>query len=406
MPQDPSPAPTATERLEGRGLACPACDADGATVFLRRSGVPVHQNLLFSSPEAAREMERGSLRLACCGPCGFVFNADFDPAKLTYGTTYESAQTWSPTFRTHLDALAKELVSHHGLDSGYVVEVGCGAGGFLRLLAEAPGSRLTGHGYDPAYRGPERDLDGRLRFTRAFFQGDESASADAVISRHVIEHVQRPMDFLEAAARALAPSPQGRLILETPCVEWIFRHGAVWDFFYEHCSYFSSGSLATACARAGLGQVDVRHEFEGQYLWAVASAGEGDARPDAPTLSDAQRFGEAEQEGLRAAARSLRAAADRGPTFLWGAGAKGVTFANLVDPDRELIAGVVDINPRKQGGFLPGTGHPILDPESLEEHAVATVALMNPNYRAEIEAALAQCRPVVTLMDIEHLSEA
>ncbi|MFD1690786.1 hypothetical protein ACFSHR_02120 [Azotobacter chroococcum] len=39
-----------------------------------------------------------------------------------------------------------------------------------------------------------------------------------------------------------------------------------------------------------------------------------------------------------------------GKVSLWGAGAKGATFANLIDPDCSLIECVVDLNPRKQGG--------------------------------------------------------
>ena len=59
------------------------------------------------------------------------------------------------------------------------------------------------------------------------------------------------------------------------------------------------------------------------------------------------------------------------------------TFANLVDPDGVTLDCVVDVNPNKQGGFIPGTGHSIVAPEALSERNIRNVILMNPNYRLE-----------------------
>ena len=44
---------------------------------------------------------------------------------------------------------------------------------------------------------------------------------------------------------------------------------------------------------------------------------------------------------------------------------------------------VVDVNPNKQGAFIPGTGHPIVAPEALSARNIRNVILMNPNYRLE-----------------------
>ena len=56
---------------------------------------------------------------------------------------------------------------------------------------------------------------------------------------------------------------------------------------------------------------------------------------------------------------------------LWGGGAKAITFLNLLDPEsKRAIKQVVDINPRKAGAFIAGTGHPILrfERESRREY--------------------------------------
>jgi len=77
-------------------------------------------------------------------------------------------------------------------------------------------------------------------------------------------------------------------------------------------------------------------------------------------------------------------ARQEGPVAVWGAGAKGVTFAFLVDPDASLLDHAIDVNPLKQGHFLPGTGLPVISPEASAMRKPRTVFVMNPNYLSEI----------------------
>ncbi len=89
-----------------------------------------------------------------------------------------------------------------------------------------------------------------------------------------------------------------------------------------------------------------------------------------------------------------------GGVAVWGAGAKGVTFAGLVDPQESQVDCVVDINPRKQGRFLPGTGHPIVPPAALRELGVKTVLVLNPNYVPEIRLLLDELNLDVVVIDV------
>jgi hypothetical protein len=77
-----------------------------------------------------------------------------------------------------------------------------------------------------------------------------------------------------------------------------------------------------------------------------------------------------------------------GGVAVWGAGAKGATFCNLVDPECRLIACVIDVNPAKHGKFVAGTGHRILAPEQLDAEGVAAALVLNPNYVREISERL------------------
>jgi hypothetical protein len=72
---------------------------------------------------------------------------------------------------------------------------------------------------------------------------------------------------------------------------------------------------------------------------------------------------------------------------VWGGGSKAVSFLTALELGDEISC-VVDINPRKQGTFVPGTGHPIVAPEALSEFLPHVVFVMNPVYRSEIAAEL------------------
>ena len=84
-----------------------------------------------------------------------------------------------------------------------------------------------------------------------------------------------------------------------------------------------------------------------------------------------------------------RYARDGWRVALWGAGSKGVTFLNTVDRG-ELIGAVVDLNPRKHGKHVAGTGQVVEPPESLVGHGVDAILVANPVYEEEIRQRCSQ----------------
>jgi hypothetical protein len=360
--------------------------------------VPAHQNLLFPTPAAARAAARGTLDLRVCRRCGFVTNAAFDPARLDYGPAYENSQDCSPAFAAYLDGLADRIVTGRGVRTGRVVEVGCGKGAFLTKLLSHPENRCEAVGFDPSHVGPDTALGGRLRFVKAFYGPATAAPADAVVCRHVVEHVADPLGLLRAI-RAGIGAGRAKVFLETPCVEWILRRRVPWDLFYEHCSLFTAHSLGLAFTRAGFAVTGITHVFGGQYLWAEAETGRGDW-PEVEVETPALAAAFAADEERRVARWADLLGNLPGPVCVWGAGAKGATFCHLADPAARRVAAVVDVNPAKQGRFLAGTGHPIVAPDRAAELGAASVVVLNPNYTAEVAAALGRRGSPAAVIDL------
>jgi len=88
-----------------------------------------------------------------------------------------------------------------------------------------------------------------------------------------------------------------------------------------------------------------------------------------------------------------------GTLAIWGAGAKGVTFVNLIDPKREYIDCIIDVNVNKQGKFLPGTGHPIINYKEIPSKKINKVILMNPNYYDEIVNLLKESKIEIDIIN-------
>lgn len=392
------------ETMPDEQVCCPVCRSSATVEFLRRSQVPTNQNRALPDAESARSMTRGELRVRSCTKCGFVFNSAFDPERVFYDASYDNCQTVSPHFADHVERLAKRLTDECGVRNCRIVEVGCGQGAFVERLVSDPALGNRGRGFDPSYNGELSRCDGRLTFERRFYDAEcATIEADVVVCRHVIEHVPDPVGLLKTIRAALSNSPGARLFFETPTVAWIFKHSVIWDFFYEHCSYFTAESLKTCFELAGFRVAQVGPIFGGQYLWLEAVL-----EPEAPEVtfnptdiaSLAERFGEFERNAVRDWTQAIKIHSRTGAVAIWGAGAKGGTFANLVDPRGELISCVVDINAAKQGRYIPGSRHLVISPDELESRGVMKVLVTNPNYTDEITTAVAGRTPAITVVDL------
>jgi hypothetical protein len=184
------------------------------------------------------------------------------------------------------------------------------------------------------------------------------------------------------------------IFLMIPEVTRILELRAFWDVFYEHCSYYSPGALARHFRIAGFDPIDVWCDYDNQYVLIAARPGSGHS----PTLANEQP---AEALAPKASAFAKGVAADlarwrgwlgerhrrRQKTVLWGGGSKAVAFLSTLGVGDE-IAYTVDLNARRSGTFIAGTGHAIKAPAALAADPPDAIVVMSPIYLAEIKAQL------------------
>jgi 2-polyprenyl-3-methyl-5-hydroxy-6-metoxy-1,4-benzoquinol methylase len=338
--------------------------ANGKSHFVfEQKPVPIFQNKTYQSQEEAINATKGKVGLVQSDVSGFIYNRFFQPDLMVYDINYQNEQSNSLVFRNHIQSVLSLLLSF-GIANKKVVEIGCGKGVFFEMMLQ---EGIDCWGFDPTYEG-----DNPRIIKEYFSEQYNNIDAEVIIMRHTLEHIPQPFSFIHTIAKA--NNYKGSLFVEVPTFDWIINKQAYWDIFYEHCNYFSEQSLGSMFEKAIVGNF-----FGGQYiyLWADLALLRKEILQQDFSTNNGLAFDKKmlEHEVL------LKS---KGPLVIWGAGAKGSTFLNLMDYRREKISYVVDINPLKQNRFIAGTGHRVYSPDRLQQEQPGTIIIMNENYKNEI----------------------
>jgi SAM-dependent methyltransferase len=377
-----------------RERVCPICHSTIMPTFLEIKDVPVHIGLLWLSKDSAKKCPRGNINLGFCHACGFIYNLAFEPHLLEYDQAYDNSLDFSSHFQDYARLLASRLIKQYDLFNKELIEIGCGKGHFIRLLCELGGNR--GVGFDPANKPKSDDsLSEQVTFIAEIYSERYSAlQADFICCRHVLEHIENPVGFLCMLRNNIGERLKTAIYFEVPNVLFTLRNLAIWDIIYEHCSYYCSQSLLRAFTASGFRVCELSETYEGQWLAieAFPSVPSEDVKiakkpfdpPSKIIYQNIIKFADDYHEKLRSWRENLERIARSGQrAVVWGAGAKGVSFLNILKV-QDQIDYVVDINPHKQGRYIAGTGQQIVSPEFLQSYQPDILIIMNQVYEKEI----------------------
>jgi len=232
-------------------------------------------------------------------------------------------------------------------------------------------------------------------------------SADLLVGNNVLAHVPDINDFVGGMKMLLAPG--GTITMEFPHLLSLIE-GRQWDTIYhEHFSYFSFLTTRRVFAAHGLRLFDVEElPTHGGSLRIYGCHEQDIAKPEterAYALRERERaagyehldtylgFGARMEADKRQILEFLIAIKnDGGRVAGYGAPAKGNTLLNYCGVRRDFIDYTVDLNPRKQGCFLPGSRIPIRAPHVICEDRPDIVLILPWNLTDEIVEQLALIR--------------
>lgn len=372
---------------------CPSCGKENIEGFFTIKDAPIFSLVTVKSKDEALKVPRKDIELGFCHDCGFIFNRLFDTSIDYFTLGYEDQQGFSKTFMEYLTRISEELIKKYSLKNKTLLEIGCGKGDFINLLNELAGG--VGIGIDPAYE-EGRQTNPNLRFHKEFYQKDHgNLGADFICCRHTLEHIHDTSNFLQGIRDSIPAGKSPVIFIEIPQISRILDIQAFWDIYYEHCSYFSAGSLGRIFRKTGFEILDMRLDYSDQYLLieAVPSSTESTKEIDIEEtieeqLSRVKNFKvkiDAQLSEWRSRLTALKE--QKKKAVVWGGGSKSVGFLTNF-ADLGLIEYVVDINPHMENNFIPGIGSQYVQPGFLKEYQPDTVIIMNGVYKDEITKSM------------------
>jgi SAM-dependent methyltransferase len=375
-------------------MECINCLSHQANNFYTLKNSPVQSLVTIKSLEEALAIPKKDISLAFCSDCGFIFNSSFVTRAEMYTQGYEDQQGFSQTWLKFITGVTESFINKYGIRNKDIIEIGCGKGDFLELICQLGNNR--GIGIDPAYVPGKLDEKPYLRFIREFYsEKHRNLPADVIVCRHTMEHIYNNRDFIQTIRKAINNNKDVIVLIEVPSIVRILKINAFWDIFYEHCSYFSPGSLSILFRNNGFEVLENYLEYNEQYLFLVAKPVDEKSEfihPAEETIdqlkTEIDNFIVQISDKLNEWRQLLmKMKSENKKVVVWGGGSKSVGFLTHFN-DLDLIKHVVDINPHMQGNFIPGIGIQYVDTKFLHTHKPDVVIIMNGVYEKEIAKML------------------
>jgi hypothetical protein len=231
----------------------------------------------------------------------------------------------------------------------------------------------------------------------------DTAAADVVLDCFGLMHAADQSSAL--AERVARVAAGGVMLLQYHSLDTIIRGGQWNALRHGHYAYYSTTALTAMLATVGFSP-RTAWEFD-LYGGTVLLAARRDAHDDSGSpdgtvrslLAAETAAGVVDPEALRGLQRDARtqasalhdwlaaAKAAGRSVFGYGAASRAVALLRLADVDHDLLAGVADASPTKQGTRIPGTRIPVLSPAELIARRPDAVLVFVADLLTEVRSA-------------------
>ena len=352
---------------------CPVCYHSVAAPFFCGGNQTLATLGWPASAAEAQAMVRLPLDFVQCPKCSHVWNRSFSYDAIPYQNNPNRMFNKGGIWEGHL-ATTRDLVLARLPNSPTVIDIGCGEGHFVRGLSEARNGEGRFVGFDP---NATSETGRGVAFHARYFDPLKDMATfapDAVIIRHVLEHLTDPAALLDQLAwGAVMLGKPVWLFAEMPCIDRVFDTGRLADFFYEHPSHFTTQSFRTLMERAGE-LVELAHGYDGEVVYVLVRLDVPEAMQERVcAASTFAQQADVSRSTIQAQLDELVASGQR--IAIWGGTGKAAAFIHQFGADAVRFPLVVDSDPDKAGTFVPGTGQEISFRDVLKAQPADTVII-------------------------------
>lgn len=387
---------------------CRFCQAPLEHVFADLGMSPLANSYL--PPEEVNAMEPFfPLRALVCGKCRLVQLEEFESAEGIF-SDYAYFSSYSTSWLEHAERYVEQMIERFSLGpDSHVVELASNDGYLLQYFHERQVPVL---GIEPAANVAKVALQKGIPTLVEFFgvetarSLEQSSRADLLLGNNVLAHVPDLNDFVGGMKVLLKEG--GVITMEFPHLMRLVAENQ-WDTIYhEHFSYFSFLTVREVFAAHGLRLFDVDELPTHGGSLRIYGCHADDPRADTERtreLLERERaagfedlgfyteYGRRVEEEKREILEFLIGLKRDGKRIVgYGAPAKGNTLLNYCGIRTDFLDYTCDLNPHKQGHYLPGTHIPIRSPDVLREDRPDVVLILPWNLKDEVMEQLSYIR--------------
>jgi hypothetical protein len=385
-------------------MKCRHCGAEASLIMIDLGSAPP-SNAYLTEVTLHRPEKWFPLRVLVCEKCWLAQTEDFSRADELFDADYAYFSGFSNTWLAHCERYVADMVKRLGIDANsHVVEIAANDGYLLQFVKER---NIPCTGVEPTASTAAAARSKGIPIVEEFFgvnlasqMAEKGMQADLTVANNVLAHVPDINDFVSGFTILLKTN--GVATFEFPHLMQLIEGNQFDTIYHEHFSYLSLTVVTRIFEQNDLTVFDVDElPTHGGSLRVYAQHRQ--TGKNKITKNVYELLQRESKRGMTAKAyyAGFQEKADRVKDDLrcfliearrkgqrvagYGAAAKGNTLLNYAGVQPDLLPYVVDLNPAKQGKYLPGSRIPILPPEALFEKRPDYLLILPWNISSEIK---------------------
>ncbi|MDC8453656.1 MAG: class I SAM-dependent methyltransferase [Candidatus Nitrosotalea sp.] len=384
-------------------MNCRFCNSELTRKFVDLGMSPLANSYLRS--DQINQMEPYyPLHAFVCNKCLLVQLEEFETPEHIF-TNYAYFSSYSQTWVKHAEEYANTAINRFNLDkNSQVIEIASNDGYLLQNFQKR---NIPILGIEPAANvakvAKEKGIPTLIKFFGAETANkvsSEGKQADLLIVINVMPHVPNLIDFVKGMKIILKPG--GIITIQfSAYLLQLIQQNEFDTVYHEHFSYFSLITIQKILSANGLEIFDVEElsihggslriyvkHMENNVLATSESVNQIIQKEKQFGLDNILTYEKFQEQVIKSKQKTweffIMAKNSNKKIVCYGAPAKGNTFLNYCGIGTDFIDYTVDINPHKQGLFLPGTHIPIKKPEDIQRTKPDYLLILAWNLKDEI----------------------
>lgn len=320
--------------------------------------------------ESTLHLDRGeNLEVFQCPGCGLV---QLNNEAVPYYKEVIRAAGISPEMTEFRSKQFKNFIDKYSLAKKKILEVGCGKGEYLSIMAK---NNIDAYGIEYADESVSVCRENSLNVEKYYLENISDqlphGPFDAFFILSFLEHMPHPNETLQALYYNL--NEDGIGIVEVPNFDMIINNNLFSEFISDHLMYFTRKTLEKTLELNGFEVLEMTEVWYDYIISAVVK------KRKKLNLGSFHNL----KEKITKEAHEYIDQFEPKRVAIWGAGHQALALISLTDIYKKINY-IVDSAPFKQNKFTPATHIPIVAPDQLLNNSVDTVIVMAASYSDEV----------------------